>query len=823
MLNSLDDILQAVRLKLPEYLMEKGVSDPYKKFCCLDPKHIDKNPSTTLHKSGIFISCWSCSKNWDIFALAHDLDGYPITGDGFVKDNVLKLADKYGIKYQLMHNNEEKAALRYNYFRAYKIVGDYLEKKTTESANESFEKELKKRNWPKKLSIDYGLGCVDSYKEIQDLLINNGFTKDFIDLCGLMRADIFNSDNVIFKICDERSRVIAFYSRDTKFEDKKEVYKKSLDKMDVVKPKQPMKYNSSANFTGIYEKNLTPYGINDIKDFHKVILVEGHGCKHSLKLKGVDNVIALGGLALGDTTIDKLIGLGATTLVLMLDNDDKGKDRIKSIIQKYYGRKSVDFSVIDMSGFVDVKDPDEFIRKYSIDAFKQLPEKNALEWFAIQELYEKADSYAVIEVISPLIALDRSPINRLKIESIIADMTEINKSVIHAEVEQRISTSKDRKSEMALRVLEEARELVQANPDALGAAINLIETKIGNLNKNSNDDDLYSSGECLKAIANIQDIEENETESNTIITGFEEFDRLISLPPDEAFCLIFGPPNTLKSTLCINKALGILLNNPDAIVIIHTIDDSRTVYINRLVAQLARLKINFIKRPKYYLQTEELNKKRSDAYKVISELIRTERLIIKDIIHGGTVEYHGRLVQHYRDKFPSKNIFAICDNLHRLDTEVGYEDGRTKFKYISGLMKSYTTKYSCIEFNTVEMTKQGMYEKPKNASAIAEAASLQFDANLIVYLWNELNILREDAELFFDAKVMEYDAEAGYYFKDVQNPIIEALVLKNKISEFKGSLFYKAFPELALMEGITSREADEILNNNKKQKNEGKK
>lgn len=573
-----------------------------------------------------------------------------------------------------------------------------------------------------------------------------------------------------------------------------------------------MKYNSTANFTGIYEKPLCPYGINDVKDFHKVILVEGHGCKHSLKLNDVHNAIALGGLALSDVTIDKLISLGATALVLCLDNDDKGRSRIKEILTKYYGKKPIDFFVIDMSSLGSgVKDPDEVIRKLSIDAFKQIPEKNALEWYATQELYEKSDVYAVVETIAPLIALERSPINRLKIESIISDMTEISKDIIHAEVEQRISTSKDRKSEYALKIFEEAKELISMNPEALGAAINLIETKIGALNTNSNNEDLFSSTECLKELACIQEAEESEEQDPVLVTGFNEFDKYIPLPVEEAFILLLSPPNGMKSSFCINKALGVLRNNDDAIVVIHTIDDSRTVYINRLIAAITKIKINWIKRPNTYLD-KDMNKKRLEAYKIISEYIRTGRLIIKDISHGGTVEYHGRLVQYVREKNPGKPMFVICDNLHRLETEAGFEEGgRAKYKYISGLMKSYTTKYSCIELNTVEMTKQGMYEKPSNASSIAEAASLQFDANLILFIWNEINVLREDAELTFNAKVMEYDRDLGYYFRDSVNPVLEVLVLKNKLSEFKYSLFYKVWPELALVEDITNIEAKEIV------------
>ena len=135
-------------------------------------------------------------------------------------------------------------------------------------------------------------------------------------------------------------------------------------------------------------------------------------------------------------------------------------------------------------------------------------------------------------------------------------------------------------------------------------------------------------------------------------------------------------------------------------------------------------------------------------------------------------------------------------------------------------MKSYTTRYDCSLFCTVEMTKQDMYNKPTNASGIAEAAALQFDANLIIYLWNEMNCEREEANLIFDEKVPEYYPDEGYVYKSVTKPIIEALILKNKLSEYKGSLFFKFHPELALYDDISKVEIQRILDAAAKKKEE---
>lgn len=812
-ITDLNELYTAVKLKLSDYLIEKcDITDPTKKFMCCSPGHPnDKNPSMQMHKDGTFAVCWSCGASLDIFTAANWFEGKPLDGEGFLKDNVYYLADKYNIKYSIMSNNNERAAMKQAYFRAYKLVAEYIQHIATTDPTPAFTKELTKRKWtPVKESIDLGMGCVQSYRDMIKLLKDNGFTNDFIEMAGLMRSDLFSPDGILFTIYDEYGKPIAFYMRDTKFEEKKKTFD-SRDRADLGKSYMPMKYNSTANFTGIYEKSLIPYGINDVKCSHKVIVVEGHGCKHNLKLNGVQNVIALGGLALNDITLQKLVGLGVTQLVLLLDNDDKGKEKTKALIRQFYGKGIVDFSVLDMSAaYNDVKDPDEFLRKYSKEAFKLLPERNALEWFVITELYEKGDPYVVLQDVIPLIALERSPINRRKIENVIADMTGLNKQDIHDEVERKITLSKDRKGEIALRVLDEARDILTTNPNAYDAVRNVIEQKFGALNKGDDSEDLYSGSECLKSLAKQQELEDAGIEAPIIRTGFEEFDRLVQLPTEEAFCLVPASPNSGKSTMCLNLVNGILENNENVMCIIHTIDDSRAVYFNRLVAARSKIKMNWIKLPQFYLD-EELQRKRNDAYKDLTEYIRNDRLIIKDCTHGDSVEYHGNLIAHYREKYPNRHIFVVMDNLHRLSTEIGYEDSRMKFKYISSQLKSYTTKHACVEWCTVEMNKMRMYERHTTPETISEAGSLQFDANLIIFLWNEINALREEAKLTFDSTIMDYYPEAGYVHKAAVKPIIEALILKNKLSEYKGSLFFKFHPELAIYDNIGYQEVKEIL------------
>lgn len=819
MITNLEELMQILRLRIVDYIKEiKNIDDISigKKFSCLHPEHDDKNPSMSLHKNGITVKCFSCDRSADIFTLCSWFEDKPLDGPEFITENVYYLANKFGIKYNISNKDNTRSAFKYAYFRAYRVACDYICGLAKNNPTDEYMDELKKRKWTKVESYKQGLGCVHSFEDFKNVLLTNGFSREFINMVGLNRPDIFNKDSFIFSIFDEYGRPIAFYSRDTKYEDKFQKYREKIDKLEACETKAPVKYNSTSNFTGIYEKQLVPYGIHDCKNFHKVIVTEGHGCRHSLRLNGIHNVIALGGLGLNENTLNKLSSLGVTHIVLLLDNDSRGKDRVKEIIFKYFGRVSMDFSVMDISAVAsDVKDPDEFIRKYSIELFKTIQEKDSLVWLTGDLMNELKDPFTVIQEILPLVALERSPINRLKIVNNISDITKIERDIINAEVDRVISLSKDRKSEYAIKIFDEVREMLVMNPSSIDGAISVLESKLGALSSSDNNDELYSSNETLKSLIKLQEVEESGDKNPVILTGFHDFDKHIQFPINEAFSLIMGPPNTGKTAMFNSVAINMLDINDDVIVIIFTNDDSRSIYFNRMVAGQSRLKINWVKNPSTFLN-EEMAEKRMSAYKKIADYIRNERLIIKDVEHGNTVEYVGKLIKHYRDKYPNKRIVTFCDNFHRLEYEGNKEaEGRAKYKAMSSLMKSYTTKYDCNVICTVEMTKENMYTKPTDARTIAEAASLQFDANLIIYLWNDLNCKREEATLYFRSTTLDYSVENDVYIaRTIEKPIIEGIVLKNKLSEFKGSIYWKFHPELALYEECSFQDAKSIEESN---------
>ena len=807
MITSLDVLISSLKFKLVDLLQEHQIdAEIGKKISCISGTHKDSTPSLSISKDGTFAKCFACGRAYDIFAVANLYENMPIDGPEFITQTVLGLAERYGIEHSIPSKaNDATNILKFSYLRAYKIVAEYIQDVADKNPTECFSREIKRRKWQEKTSIKFGIGCVHTQKDITDLLIKNNFTDFSIQEFGLNRSDIFNQDNLIFTIYDEHRNPIAFYARDVRYEEKKIEFESRDQKNEIIKKKLSPKYNSSKNSLGIYEKKLHPYGMHDIKNFHKIILVEGHGCKHSLKLNDIDNVIALGSTSLSQETLSKLSSLGVTNITLFLDNDDVGREKSKDIVRQYYGKTNIEFNILDLGVYSDCKDPDELIRKWGIEALKNLQERNALEWVIINDINKAEDKYTVVHDVSYTVALERSPINRLRLINIISDLTEIDKTIIAEEVNQRISVDKNRKNEYALKIIDEAKEIITMNPDALSAALDLMNSKLSDFSKDNLDIDQFSSSEYSKSVQNIKEQHESGDSSPIIITGLSEFDKVCSIPATEALIYLVGVPNAGKSALLLNILNRCQDLNDDVINLSFTNDDSRNIYTSRYVAINSNLKINWITNPRKYLN-DELMVKREEAYRKLVDLVSNDRIIVKDVTNGTSVEYVGRFINYYRNKFPNKKLFVSVDNASKLGNEIGLEDGSpSAMKYISGQLKTYTTKYGCVVIATVELNKAAIENKPTSTNCLADSRALQYDANLIVYLWNEIHSKRDSADerFKFNYNTIEYQPGVGHVYETKEGPIIEAMFLKNKLSEFKGSLYYKLFPEFSKFEDIS--------------------
>ena len=206
--DNLDGLVEQLMPYLKRYLDERNVDINERGFFrCINPDHDDKNPSCSLVKDSneTIFHCFSCGAKGSIVHAAHFLEDKPIRGNDFVIENVLYLADKYGLQYDEIELSPEELYV-HRVYSAYKDAAELISEYQP-------VKYITKRNWPVSLCRELEIGGVRSYEEFSDKMKARGYEQSFIEEIDINKR-IFNEGMLIFSIKDEKGRVVGFSGRD---------------------------------------------------------------------------------------------------------------------------------------------------------------------------------------------------------------------------------------------------------------------------------------------------------------------------------------------------------------------------------------------------------------------------------------------------------------------------------------------------------------------------------------------------------------------------------------------------------------------------------
>lgn len=247
----------------------------------------------------------------------------------------------------------------------------------------------------------------------------------------------------------------------------------------------------------------------------------------------------------------------------------------------------------------------------------------------------------------------------------------------------------------------------------------------------------------------------------------------------------------LLSTLAYNIAT----HNKDALVIYHTIDDTREQLLPRFVCVAdgsKMLTISQVQQPKFwqsqikeYPTLSHFMDKRENGYKKIRDLMVDRRLIIKDMNDGVSTSYMDNLIAYHQDKNPDRRIVFILDNFHKTEDFASSKEERIKFKKLSKAIKGLAEKHHIPVLSSVEYTKLPLGVKPTNHN-IAESVGISYDANFIAHIYSDMTDL--PAAYTVCHKGYDWRGDLKHY------PRLEISIGKNKISDFKGTFYLDFWP-----------------------------
>lgn len=412
-LNIVDIIGQNVQLK------KKGAN--YWGIC---PFHSEKTPSFSVNEEKQFYHCFGCGAGGDIIKFVQDY--YKLD----FNDAIAKICNDNGIELPKMTNQTN-----FNYKRYYeinKIAATYYLNNLRKLPNPGYMY-ISKRGISNKTLNKFGIGYSnDSWDGLYRHMSSLKIPEEELERIGLIKKnkngkyyDKFRN-RVIFPIINTQKKVIGFGGRS------------------IINGDKGMPKYLNSDESEIFHKKNNLYGLNlardEVKKEGNIIIVEGYMDVISLYQAGVKNAIASLGTAL---TVEqaRLLARYTKNVVLAYDSDNAGINATLRAIDILKEAK-INVRVLNLN---DAKDPDQYIRKFNVESFRNLIKEaagstdfrlNLLKKNYNLNIDEEALKY-VKECIKILINL--SPVERDFCIRKLANETKISEQAIRTEIELSLS------------------------------------------------------------------------------------------------------------------------------------------------------------------------------------------------------------------------------------------------------------------------------------------------------------------------------------------------------------------------------------------------
>ena len=323
----------------------------------LCPFHGEKTASFSVAPDKGIYYCFGCHKGGSVINFQMEIEGlsYP--------DAVRALAKRAGMEvpedeqYQSRYRAQErlwalhKEAARFFHSQLYAPTG-------AEALNYALG-----RGMNKYILTTFGVGFApDTWDSLTKAMLSKGYTEQELRDSGLVTVsqktgrilDRFRG-RLMFPIIDVRGNVIGFGGR---------IIKNDKDTAKYLNSPETLIFNKRKNLFGLNLAKKTKYPY--------FILVEGNIDVVALHQYGFDNAVASLGTSLTDEQA-VLLARYTEQVVLIYDGDAAGQratQRAIPILEK----AGIDVKVLQLR---DAKDPDEYLKKFGADRFKNLLEESS--------------------------------------------------------------------------------------------------------------------------------------------------------------------------------------------------------------------------------------------------------------------------------------------------------------------------------------------------------------------------------------------------------------------------------------------------------------
>ena len=322
------------------------------------PFHSERTPSFTVFPDSQSFFCFGCEAGGDAFTFimrSENLD-YP---------NAIEfLAKRTGVDIPRTAEEEKRGLSRKRVYEMNLIAARFFRECLFDPVlgREGMVYLQEKRGLSVPVIRRFGLGFApNDFTALVTVLKKEGYTdqemKDAF-LGGISqksgRAYDYFRNRIMFPVIDTTGNVVAFSGRDVGGDSK-------------------AKYLNSSDTPG-FQKRKHLYALNFAKNHcaDEMILCEGNMDVVALHAAGFENAVASLGTALTDDHA-RIMAKYTKQVILAYDSDEAGQ-RAAHRAMGIFAKVGLDVRVLKMEG---AKDPDEYIKKFGADRFRQLLKKSS--------------------------------------------------------------------------------------------------------------------------------------------------------------------------------------------------------------------------------------------------------------------------------------------------------------------------------------------------------------------------------------------------------------------------------------------------------------
>ena len=334
------------------YISLKRAGSNLKGLC---PFHSEKTPSFTVYPADNSFYCFGCGAGGDAITFIRKRENldYP--------DAVEFLANRAGITIIKDDNDRFQQTPKFDRSRIFKMNVDAAKyfNRCLFSDNPDANAALSYFTQDRGLSVatlkHFGLGFApNSFDSFSKYMLAKGYTFAELEagfLCGKSEKgryyDAFRN-RVMFPIIDVSGNVIAFGGR----------------VMDDSKPK----YKNSSD-TPVFKKSRNLFALNFARHHcsDALILCEGYMDVIALHAAGFENAVATLGTAITSEQA-RMMSRYTKKVIICYDADEAGQKAAMRAV-KMLSDVGLDVTILKVPG---AKDPDEYIKKFGADKFRQL-------------------------------------------------------------------------------------------------------------------------------------------------------------------------------------------------------------------------------------------------------------------------------------------------------------------------------------------------------------------------------------------------------------------------------------------------------------------